>query len=670
MMSVSLPAKFESLATFFCGGSVNATACPIFPSRVPNESREFDETLPPFDAWRSGNLRVQFIGGARIRPIFQKCKRFCSCLLGSLLLWSLGAGSAYAQNGRNVLIVANEAVADSIDVARWYARVRSVPDDHIVQVTTSAAAEISRAAFERDIQTPITAWLARNAAQDRILYIVLTRGVPLRISGTRGRSGTIASVDSELALLYRRMTGATVHAQGHVPNPYFLGNGTPDGAKPFSREAFDIYLVTRLDGFTAADAIALVERGSGAAREGRILLDQPQHATDIRATWVASAVDRLAVAFPGRIVHETTSRALMNETEVLGYYSWGSNDPALAVRHPRLGFVPGALAAMFVSTDARTVAEPPENWKPSRPGLRQDFGGSSQSLAADLVRAGVTGVSGQVAEPYVDAAVRPDILFPGYLKGLSLAEAFYAAIPYLSWQTVVFGDPLCAPFRAPTMAAEIVDAVDPETEFPVAFSARRLANLRVAGVSDAVLKLMIKAEAREARADDAGSIEALQQATRADERFIPAWRALATRFEQLRRYAEANEAYRRLLILDPDDVPSLNNLAYNLAVYLEAPTEALAFAQRAARLAKRDPLVDDTLGWIHHLLGNDAEAVRLLEPARRALPTSATLQLHVAAVFRALGRVADADQALQTAAELDPSLREKSASDRLTPNPR
>jgi len=47
--------------------------------------------------------------------------------------------------------------------------------------------------------------LTGNFAQDRILYIVLTKGIPLRVNGTSGQDGTIASVDSELTLLYRKL---------------------------------------------------------------------------------------------------------------------------------------------------------------------------------------------------------------------------------------------------------------------------------------------------------------------------------------------------------------------------------------------------------------------------------------------------------------------------------
>jgi hypothetical protein len=55
------------------------------------------------------------------------------------------------------------------------------------------------------------------------LYLVLTKGAPLRIVGTTGLSGTLASVDSELTLLYRRLVGQPISLPGKIDNPYYLG---------------------------------------------------------------------------------------------------------------------------------------------------------------------------------------------------------------------------------------------------------------------------------------------------------------------------------------------------------------------------------------------------------------------------------------------------------------
>ena len=33
---------------------------------------------------------------------------------------------------------------------------------------------------------------------------------------------------------------------------------------------------------------------------------------------------------------------------------------------------------------------------------------------------------------------------PAYAHGRNLAESYYLALPFLSWQGVIFGDPLCS----------------------------------------------------------------------------------------------------------------------------------------------------------------------------------------------------------------------------------
>ena len=112
-----------------------------------------------------------------------------------------------AQTADNVLVVLNEASPMSMDIGMYYAQKRGIPKENLMRVKTTAAENISREDFDRQIHAPIAAWLMRNSAQDRILYIVVTKGIPIRITGTSGKDGNIASVDSELTLLYRRMVG-------------------------------------------------------------------------------------------------------------------------------------------------------------------------------------------------------------------------------------------------------------------------------------------------------------------------------------------------------------------------------------------------------------------------------------------------------------------------------
>jgi uncharacterized protein (TIGR03790 family) len=163
------------------------------------------------------------------------------------------------------------------------------------------------------------------------------------------------------------------------------------------------------------------------------------------------ARDRLTASGEGgRVVFESTRGPAATDAPVVGYYSWGSNDTALRTRDVGMNFVAGAIGGTFVSTDGRTFTEPPKDWVPGPTdtplGL---FGSGSQSLAGDLIRRGLTGASAHVAEPFIDATIRPQVLFPAYLAGFNLAESFYLAMPYLSWETIVIGDPLCAPFPRP-----------------------------------------------------------------------------------------------------------------------------------------------------------------------------------------------------------------------------
>jgi len=567
---------------------------------------------------------------------------------------------AHAQTGEQVLLVVNDASATSSQIADYYARTRAISSENTIHLIAPTTEQISRADFERSIETPIAAWFTRTLAHDRILYIVLTKGVPLRIAGTGGLDGTVASVDSELTLLYRKLTGTRVPVLGRVDNPYFARDTAVATFKPFSHQAYDVFLVTRLDGFTVQDVLALIDRGGAPVRDGKFVLDQKATLVDRGGdAWLQNAATRLSsIGFQDRVALDTSTRVVTGERNVLGYYSWGSNDPAVKARHFDLTFVPGALAGTYVSSDGRTFTEPPADWKiGSWSDPRSHFAGSPQSLAGDLIRDGVTGIAAHVAEPYLDATVRPDVLFPAYVSGFNLAESFYLATRYLSWQTMVIGDPLCAPFKREPLAAEHINpGVDPTTELPRYFAARRLQAFTRPGWKPDAAGLVLRAETRIGHGDPGGARQALEQAVALDGRIDVARRMLALLYDGGAEYEKAIEQYRAALALTPNDLVVLNNLAYALAVHRKQPQEALPLAQRASRLAGDSPVVTDTLAWVHHLLGNDAEAARLLTDAIKRDGAGGPVHLHAAVVFDALGRQADASRELDRALERSPDL--------------
>jgi uncharacterized protein (TIGR03790 family) len=603
----------------------------------------------------------------RPKRIMSTMKRRISVLMTTVAVLLSVAPSAHAQSAENVAVVINESSPDSIEVGEYYARKRALPASNVIRIRTSTNEEVDRGTYLTTIELTIARTLASRGLQDRVLYVVLTKGVPLRIAGTQGTTGTVASVDSELTLSYRRAVGTPIDARAGIPNPYFLNTKPISEAKPFTHRDRDIYLVTRLDGYTVADAKALVDRAMSPATDGQIVLDQQDKLINRTGEdWLENAAKRLeAGGFGKRILLESTVKGVRDVKPVLGYYSWGSNDPRNRVRSFGLGFVPGAIAGMFVSTDARTFREPPKDWVPTDDDDKTKwFAGTGQSLIGDLVREGVTGVAGHVSEPMLAATVRPDVLFPAYLAGFNLAEAYYLAMPMISWQNVVLGDPLCAPFRRRTLSrAEIEEGIDAATQSPSLFAARRLAQLKTTspGLPVRALQLMIKAEMLSARGDQAGERAALEEATRVAPNAAQAQLQLALMFYQQQNFPAAIERYRRVVALQPRNASALNNLAFLLVVANNAPSEALPFAKQAVEVSPQNPAAIDTLAWIEYLTGDLASASKRIALAIQGAPNVADIRIHAATIYAAAGARAVAEDQLREALRLQPSLESSPA---------
>jgi uncharacterized protein (TIGR03790 family) len=346
--------------------------------------------------------------------------------------------TALAEEGEAVLLVVNRASNLSRRIADYYVPKRGIPLTNVCTLEIKPEAEeIAWENYVAQVERPVARCLAKAKLQEQILYIVTSAGVPLKIpGGGQGQASEAGSVDSELTLLYSKMHGKRFQRAGLAPNPFFRQKD-----QPFTHTRFPIYLVTRLAGYDFDDVKGIIDRSLDARNRGKFVFDLKSSDDSPGNDWLRTA----ALALPKeRVVMDESDKVLTGEKDVIGYAGWGSNDPN---RHQRnLGFqwLPGALVSEYVSTDGRTFQRPPAGWNISTwIDPAHWFVGSPQTLTADYIHEGATGCSGHVYEPYLEFTPHPDQLFPAYFRGRNLAESYYVAIPGLSWQNIVVGDPLC-----------------------------------------------------------------------------------------------------------------------------------------------------------------------------------------------------------------------------------
>lgn len=354
---------------------------------------------------------------------------FCSTAVLCLGLLLLDTGSVIAGGGpRNVLVVQNRRSQLSQRIAHYYMQARQIPSENLCTIDCSTNECVDYTECEANIKNPIRAALENVLIKDRIDYIVLTKGIPLSAVYTDPIYGTSAySVTSVLTCIDEpTITGIIINPYG--PDVYPQVNEAFSHQTAYSGKY--LYLVTRLDGYTEDEIYRMIDDSVSPNRDGYFALDKAVPTSNTTWNNRLTAANILLTAKAVPVIYDNTSTFLGNLTNLMGYFSWGSNDcNYIADNYHSNSFLPGSIADTYVSTSART-------FNPTTGG---------QSLMADLISQGASGVGGFVSEPY-SQSTRPEILFDKYTSGFNLAESFYSATPRLFWKHTVIGDPLMAPF--------------------------------------------------------------------------------------------------------------------------------------------------------------------------------------------------------------------------------
>jgi uncharacterized protein (TIGR03790 family) len=307
-------------------------------------------------------------------------------------------------------------------VAGAYLKARDIDEARLLKVRTSLRYDISPEDYEKQLRGPLRHFLEKNKLRDKVRCVVLTWGIPVRVTATKGQKKSDASVDSELALCWHDKY-ARKEALRNALHWRMSGR--------VRKDAPPTLMTARIDGPTAADALKMIKYTMSAesqGMEGRLYVDAggkyPQydrylkqlHAWTRKHAKLGSVLDTDPKLFR---VGSCRKAAL--------YVGWYSLRKYVASCMWSLG----AVGWHISSFEAQDLRDP-----------------GSNHWCVKMIQNGVAATVGAVNEPYLHTFPRPDEFFPMLMTGkYTLAECYWRTAPAASWRLTLIGDPLYNPFR-------------------------------------------------------------------------------------------------------------------------------------------------------------------------------------------------------------------------------
>lgn len=382
------------------------------------------------------------------------------------LLWVgcaflLSVGCLRAGDEERTIVVYNKKDAGSQELAFFYAEKRKIPERQLVALDCPIEEEISREQYIDTIEKPLRAAFDRNGwwktvpdfeaphprvAENKIRYVALIRGIPLKIRASKtlptvpalkmpGPTGgsNEACVDSELAAM-----GINPFTPwGLMPNPYYRSY-----AKIEEANFPDLLLVARLDGPFISTVKKMIEDSIAAEQnglEGRAYIDLhavgfglAEGTVETGNSWMRGAADQCRRNGIPVVVEHTGAlfRRGYPIRDAILYYGWYREHAYGPFADPSFRFVPGAVSIHLHSFSGQSIRDPLRGW------------------TAPLVERGVAATIGNVYEPYLAFTPQIDVFNERLLAGFTFAESAYMSLRAVSWMTSVIGDPLYRPFAA------------------------------------------------------------------------------------------------------------------------------------------------------------------------------------------------------------------------------
>ena len=132
--------------------------------------------------------------------------------------------------------------------------------------------------------------------------------------------------------------------------------------------------------------------------------------------------------------------------------------------------------------------------------------------------------------------------------------------------------------------------------------------------------------------------KAEQLSSKADDKEY-VWFLRGSTFEREKRYAEAEEQFKKVVASDPEHASALNYLGYMLADQNTKLEEALGYIKRAVDLDPTNGAYLDSLGWAYFRLGKYELAEDNLLKASQKINTDPTVHDHLGDLYQKTGRL-------------------------------
>ncbi len=344
----------------------------------------------------------------------------------------------------SVAVLYNSKLPESKKLAEIYRELRGIPADNLIALELPIAADISRDDYEKKIAGPLRAefekrnWWKRQKdrtgmvgpVENKIRVLVTMRGVPLRIQPqaiAKPKNHPVedhneASVDSELAMFGVE----TLPINGVLQNKFHQSEKSiSEAGLPF------LILTARIDGPSFAtcermirDVLEVEKNGlwgmayvdiANKIPEGDQWLENVVKAN--RPAGIPTVTDRFNDTLP-------KNYPMLDAAYYYGWYDWNVSGPFL---NPKFKFRKGAVAMHLHSFSADQLTDANKNW------------------SAPLLERGAAVTIGNVYEPYLGLTHNFGIIHQKLLTGYTWVEACWMAMPVVSWQGIVLGDPLYRP---------------------------------------------------------------------------------------------------------------------------------------------------------------------------------------------------------------------------------